>query len=492
MFDIKRYNLEAVKRLPPELRIKFANAVRIKMPPSLREFFEKTSPYKLEPWQIILAERLQKLRHQKGQRIRIHKPPQHGGSILLSQRLPAYLIGCDPSIAVRLVTYNETKSERFGSIIRNIMLSREFETMFPNGETQIPKGAAASEWSTSKRASYADGRSSFKGLGLQTGIVGTGGNLWIIDDPYKSREEAFSDTINEKMWWTWSEDISVRLAPDDNVIVMYHTYNERDFTARLKEQGGWEDIRIPAICDSEDDFCKRQIGEALSPRYPIEHLLKQRDGYTDKNGNRVAGLGEATFESLYQGNPKPRGGVIFKTEDFDFIEDNLWTKSEGSFFVRYWDTASSNSADADQTASFLWYKTPGGIFTGIDHTAGRYSPHQRDNFIRNTCQSDAEKYGNMATVLTYIEKPPGAGGEVIDSIINHCSGYAVFEDKVHRDKEDRAYPLAAQMQAQNVKFLKRDWNKDFMQEMLAFPNGKHDDRVDSATGGFNIAANLFY
>jgi len=481
--DISKIDVAKLRALPVAEQIKVANAIRKLRPPSFAEFFEKTSHYKLENWQRKLSERLEKLTYQKGQRIRIHKPPQHGGSILLSQRLPAYLIGRNPETAIRLVTYNETHSERFGKVARDIIRSNTYKRMFPS--VQIPNNASASEWSTLKRTSFADGRSSFKGLGLQTGIVGTGGNLWIIDDPYKSREEAFSTTINEKIWWTWTEDIAVRLAPDDNVIVMYHTYNENDFTAKLKEQGGWEDIRLPAICDAENDFVGRKIGEALSPRYPIEYLTKVRDGFKDENGNQVAGIGDATFESLYQGNPKPRGGIIFTEDLFHYVEE--YSKEQDSFFVRYWDLSSSDSDKADYTASTLIHKTPGGIFTVIDTMRGKYSPNKRNEVIFNTCQNDLDVYGKIGTVLTFVEQPPGAGKEMVDSVVKVCAQFGVRPDSVSRDKISRADPLRVQMEAGNLRFLlgdelQRKRIRELRDEMLSFPNGKNDDMVDSCSG----------
>lgn len=54
--------------------------------------------------------------------------------------------------------------------------------------------------------------------------------------------------------------------------------------------------------------------------------------------------------------------------------------------------------------------------------------------------------------------------------------------KARHDKESRLARVAAIIENGNV-HLPRDahWKGDFMVEVLAFPNGRHDDQVDSMT-----------
>lgn len=494
MLDLSQFNLAEIKKLPAKEQIAFARAAQmlIKKPsvprPGFAEFFENTSPYRLEPWQHVIADRYTKLPFQKGQRILMHKPPQFGGSIMTSQRLPPYVIGCNPNMRVRLVTYNETHSERFSSVSIGIMQSKEYWKMFPTAESQIPNNVRVGEWSTQLRESFSDGQASFMALGLRSGFTGSGGDLVIIDDPYKNRDEAFSETINAQIWNWHKETLTGRLNPATNIIVMYHCYNEFDYAAKLKEEGGWEEMRFAAICDSDDDLAGRQIGDTLSPRYPKEYLMVLRDGGT-YNGKKYEGMGSAAFESLYQGNPKSRDGSRFKVHMFKEI-DQLAASGQDHFFIRYWDIAHSGEPNADRTAGTLLYKHPSGIYTVCDHRAERLIPSKRDDFILNTCSEDAEIWAKIAPVLTYIEQPPGAGVEVIDDIIKYCARYGVRADRVSKDKVMRAMPIIAQMERGNVKFLKKPWLFELKQEMLSFPGGKHDDRVDSLTGAYNVATSL--
>ncbi len=56
------------------------------------------------------------------------------------------------------------------------------------------------------------------------------------------------------------------------------------------------------------------------------------------------------------------------------------------------------------------------------------------------------------------------------------------------DKVTRADPLASQCEAKNIRVVRGPWNVAFRNEMMAFPNGKNDDQVDSASGAFSKLA----
>ena len=63
-------------------------------------------------------------------------------------------------------------------------------------------------------------------------------------------------------------------------------------------------------------------------------------------------------------------------------------------------------------------------------------------------------------------------------------GFIVKPYKVQKDKITRASPVSAQAEAGNIKILKAKWNEDFFRELENFPDGTHDDQVDSLSGAF--------
>ncbi len=458
----------------------------------------------------------------------IHKPPQTGGSIIVSQRLAPYLLGHNPNLQVRLLTFNETHSERFSATMLNIMQSDEYKNIFPNEDCRVSKNAAVNQWSTKYRQSQNDGQHSFIALGLASGIVGSGGRLWIIDDPYKNRDEAFSTTINDKIWWSWKENIIPRLFPEDNVVVMFHRWHEDDFAGRLEKDGGWDKVRIPSICDELPDFAQRKVAvtvdinleqynvlsedkkkeyneSALTPRFPFPELIKMRDGYTNEEGEQISGVGSAIFESLHQGNPRSRDSARVKLEWFNYVKD--FQRVKNGFFVRYWDWASSPEANADRTAGCLMYKNPIGRYSQINVAHCRKSSGERNRFMENVMRNDLQTYGKIAKVVFVIEAP-NMSVEIVTGIRSYLAerGFPTLKDEKTATKESRAEVLFTQMELGNVEIIIDDdsqssfycqpeqrWNKLVRDEMLSFPNPtKKDDLVDCSSGAYHFCHKLFF
>jgi predicted phage terminase large subunit-like protein len=61
----------------------------------------------------------------------------------------------------------------------------------------------------------------------------------------------------------------------------------------------------------------------------------------------------------------------------------------------------------------------------------------------------------------------------------------VHVDRVTGQKDVRAMPFAAQCEAGNVRLVLGQWNREYIDELCAFPNGSHDDQVDASSGAFN-------
>ena len=60
------------------------------------------------------------------------------------------------------------------------------------------------------------------------------------------------------------------------------------------------------------------------------------------------------------------------------------------------------------------------------------------------------------------------------------------------DKEMRARLVQTRAKAGKVKLVKGAWNRDFINQALEFPNGQHDDWIDTASGGLAMVAKPRY
>jgi hypothetical protein len=114
----------------------------------------------------------------------------------------------------------------------------------------------------------------------------------IVDDPFKNRAEAESEARRKKVW-EWFNDVAyTRKEPGASVIVVMTRWHPQDLSGKLIGEKGWKYVKLPAL--DED-------GKALWPeRFPAEELAKIREQ-----------VGEYTWTSLYQGEPRSRGGKVF-------------------------------------------------------------------------------------------------------------------------------------------------------------------------------------
>ena len=451
-------------------------------PPVFSDFCESTAAFSLHQWQRdYLCPLLERYRTEKGLRIILHAPSQVGKSFIVSQRLPAYLIGCDPKTRVGLACFNQDHAIAFGNVIKDLMLDEKYEKLFPNNGCRILQQGSATVssrlFSTYARAAQKDGQYSFVALGMASGFTGKGVDTLIIDDPYASAEDARSEAVNGRTWRWWDETAQPRVGQESNVLVVYHRYSLDDLGGRLLEQGGWEFVRFPMIADDNelgDDPTTapspnpmRMKGELLSPLRTMEWVEARRE------------LSPAMFMAQFQGTPLLGDATVF---DVTKLRKTPYSELPPSLTMcRSYDFAASDGK-GDWTVGVLLgidFNKNNTIYI-LDMWRNRKATSARDAAIKIT----AEKDGYDVPIV--IPSDPGAAGKSVTVYLTQeLVGYMVKEESVSGDKVTKATPLAGQVNIGNVVLVEAPWNDDFIKELKSFPLGKHDDIVDAVAQGFN-------
>ncbi len=419
----------------------------------------------------VLADVLQRVADGDLRRVMVFMPPRHGKSELVSRLFSAYYLYRHPDQFVGISSYAADLAYTF---------SRNARDNFTRAGGNLRDDAAAVKyWLTN------EGGGLFAN-GVGGPLNGMGFSLGIIDDPIKNAEEAASETIRAKHEDWYGSTFYTRQAPSCAVVVVQTRWNEADLSGYIlslenEEPENWHIVSMPAIAEDEQpDFpvsCSiepddRLPGTALNPeRYPLERL------------NTIASkIGEYFFSALYQQRPSPKSGNFFKRE---------WFKPAPvaplySDRVRYWDTSGADENKGDYTVGTLIARDTAGRYYVEDVQRFQHTANERNKRIVATAEADRATYGTLATEPTiYVEQPPGLGKESTDNIIRDLAGFVVYADPVRKDKITRAEPFKAQAQAGNVFVVTADWNRAWFAELESFPNGKHDDQVDSAAGAFN-------
>lgn len=397
-------------------------------------------------------------------------PPRHGKTELISKHFPAWYLLNYPKKRVILTSYAAELSDSNSMAAKNNF--EKWALLLSGGEVMPAKNMFnRSAWNTNLNGGVTS-------AGVGGPITGFGADVFIIDDYIKGHEDAESALQREKIWNWWQAVASTRLHPGAVVIILATRWHDDDLIGRLitqKEDEGenfpfdTEIINLPAIAE-ENDLLGRYPGAALWPdRYNKEQLL-----------NIQKTVGSYWWNALYQGNPTPRGGGMFKIANFRL--QNEFPRHRIVKSIRYWDKAATEGGGCN-SAGVLMHRLFDGTFVIEDSTKGQWSAGERNTRIKQIAQMDGSQYKDIEI---WHEQEPGSGGkESAEFTTKDLAGYRVHAEKVTGSKESRAEPYAIQVEAQNVIVLIRPWTKDFLREHETFPLGKFKDQVDASSGAFN-------
>ncbi len=76
-----------------------------------------------------------------------------------------------------------------------------------------------------------------RAVGVGSGVTGFGANLFIIDDPIKSRAEAESAAYRDRVYEWFNDDIYTRLEPDGAVILIQATRSQGEPVGQIAWRG---------------------------------------------------------------------------------------------------------------------------------------------------------------------------------------------------------------------------------------------------------------
>jgi len=230
-------------------------------------------------------------------------------------------------------------------------------------------------------------------------------------------------------------------------------------------------------CKTRDNpFAPEQFADAVAGNYSAMMQQQELDGdFVDING------------------------LMFKRHFFKQID----SAPHNAARVRYWDKAATAGEKGCFTAGVLMARDPFGTFYVEDVIRGQWSALERNTVIEQTAQRDANRYNN--TVSIYFEQEPGSSGkEITDQLVMRLCQYPVYRDMAAATavrksgsltlpgdaKIRRAMPFAAAAEAGNVRIVRGDWNADWIEEFVSFPEYKFCDQVDATSAGYQKLAAL--
>ena len=302
------------------------------------------------------------------------------------------------------------------------------------------------------------------------------------DDPHNVKEGESVLKRKGVLEW-WDEVMSTRLN-DENTgtkIIIMQRVHQNDLSGHvLKEKHGYVHLCLPARYEGENRVTS-VLGWKDKRTKEGEPLWEDKFGIKELD-EREKVMSEYAIAAQHQQRPSPRGGGLFKVENFRIEKD--FNRNQIVRSVRYWDKAGTREKEKSQagcyTSGVLMHKLMNGNHVVEDVIRDKWEAPEREQRMKQTTQIDG------INVRVIHEQEGGSGGkESAQSTTRNLSGYDVEADHPTGTKEVRAEPFASQVNNGSVILLDRKWVRDYIEEFEMFPFGTYADQVDASAGAFN-------
>ena len=412
-------------------------------------------------WHIdVIARHLEQCRRGDIKRLIITLPPRHLKSICASVAFPAWVLGHDPVRRIICASYSNELAEKHARDCRALMESAWYRDVFPKTRLDPSKNTAF-EFATTAR-----------GFRLATSVGGTltgrGGNFILIDDPLKASDaqsNARRDGVND--WFRNTLFSRLDNKAEDCIVIVMQRLHVDDLVGHLLRSGeSWTHLCLPAIAEASQHF---DLGDGrVFERHPGDVLFPAREPLETLEAIKKT-LGSYQFSAQYQQNPVPIEGNLIKWRWFRTYPQ-CPERRPGDFVTQSWDTASKAGEINDYSVCTTWLRR------GNDH------------YLLDV-RRDRLEYPALKQLVAQLAGRDDPGAILIE---DRSSGTQLIQDlrnggtvrpipiSPEADKITRMYGQTAKLEAGYVLIPEQaPWLDDFRDEILQFPNGRHDDQVDS-------------
>ena len=419
------------------------------------------------------------------QYLMFNMPAQHGKSLHITETFPSYFLGKFPNHGCIEISYNEDFAQKFGGANRDKVV--EFGSKI-FGVDVNKDTSSKTEWSIKNKETGKKYRGGMISRGIGSGITGSSwGDLIIIDDPIKNKQDAESPSRRQTIWNEWDASISKRIHKGAIVILVQTRWHEDDLQGRLENESyakvrPWEKYNLTLEAE-ENDILGRSIGEPLWPEeYGYDFIEQEKSS-------------PQTFSAMCQGRPTSEKGNMFKRywwkfwkpKGMDLPPITLKDENDEYFTVeaknipddipyklQSWDMTFKNTDGTDMVCGQVWGT----------HFANCYlldCMNERMDFVQ-TCKAVLALSQKHPTAVTKLVEEKANGAAVISMLRNKVPGFIPIVPK--ESKVARASAVTDMVEAGNVWLPHPDlfpWVNEFIEQHAAFPKAPNDDMVDAGS-----------
>ena len=406
----------------------------------------------------IMADAFERVANGQLKRLIINMPPRHTKSEFASFLLPAWFLGKFPHKKIIQTAHTAELATGFGRKVRNLVSSEPYQKVFQTKLSSDSK--AAGRWNTHMGGDYF-------AIGVGGAVTGKGADLLIIDDPHSEQEaKQANPAVFDGVYEWFTSGPRQRLQPGGAIIIVMTRWSKRDLSGQILKNSAkdgvdqWEVIDFPAIMPNGNPlwpgFWSKQALEALRSELPV-----------------------SKWEAQYQQNPTSEEGAIIKRENWQIWEKDSPPQCE--YIIQSWDTAFEKNNRADYSACTTW-----GVFQ---------HPNKHGDLKPNIILLDAFKARMEFPELkhkalemwrewepdTLIVEKRAAGAPLIYEMRKMGIPMSEYTPGKGNDKISRVNAISDLFASGIVWCPETRWAEEVMDELASFPNGDHDDLVDSSS-----------
>jgi predicted phage terminase large subunit-like protein len=408
---------------------------------------------------VKITEALMRVFSGETQNLIINLPPRYSKTELAVVSFIAWCLGKVPDAEFIHLSYSATLAANNSANARALLMHESYADCF---DTKLDQNTrAADHWKTTDGGIvYATGSmGTITGFGAGKMREGFGGAI-IIDDPHKAGE-AGSDVMRQNVIDNMGTTIeSRRNSPTTPIIVIMQRLHEADLSGFLLAGGNgehWEHLVIPAV-DANDN--------ALWPWKHSREKLREMEK-----------ANPYVFAGQYMQRPAPLGGGIFKSAWW------CWYRPEAAprfkRIVQSWDTAFKTKEANDYSVCTTWGEGELGYYL-LDVLKGKWEFPE----LKRLATSHAEKWKPHAVLV----EDKASGQSLIQEL---RTGTKLFVVPVAKEQDKVSCANAVTPIIESGRVFLPEGHPEVAALVVShsqFPNGAHDDDVDSVTQALNYLA----
>jgi predicted phage terminase large subunit-like protein len=314
-------------------------------------------------------------------------------------------------------------------------------------------------------------------------VTGEGGNIFIYDDSLNP--EKANSTVEREGMITWYKETSYNRLNDqtrDFRVVIEQRLHEDDLTGYLLKHSSneWRHICIPAQINDKENNASEEV-----LKYYIDNLFWVSRFPSKELKKLLNILGSYAYAGQYSQRPAPAEGGLFKENYFSIIGiqeyikivENGKIKSEINFDL---DTAFTKNQANDPTAILCSRKIDNILYI-LDVKEVWYEMPE----LIEHCKRDFLLLGYAHKSRIRIE-PKASGLSTIQTLRKETNFNVLGDSQTKEEKEffggdktTRANAILPKIESKRVVLVSGIWNNHFLEQLKYFPNGSHDDMVDT-------------